>query len=138
VPGFLLVWSKIQKKVHFLVHSTAPVEISRGGISVLKKSNVPFKKPKIWIQDLEGWGYIDISWYPGPYGDAIYDLDEKGIGYFGPSGEILSVELFNVSLASDHQVMQFDNRFKNRVEVTVKKGKVSVKLSGKPARKKIA
>lgn len=90
------------------------------------------KKPKLWFDTIGGDGPLSITFIPDygkPYGVAIEDLTLNGVGYFTPDGELIEAEFDHVDAKNDHQILKFDNKFKNQVEVTVKNGKVDFKIS---------
>jgi hypothetical protein len=85
------------------------------------------KKPEVFFHPISGSSILSITWYDGPLGDAVEANNEVGIGFFAHNGDLLSVQFDDVE-EDDHQFLEFD-RYK--VEVTVKKGKVSFKLDEK-------
>lgn len=78
--------------------------------------------------DIGGSGPLAIDWYPGPHGDAVEAINEAGVGFFAPNGELLAVEFDEMCVEKDHQFLEFRDY---RVEATIRKGKVTVKLHAK-------
>jgi hypothetical protein len=87
------------------------------------------KQPKISFRHFGGSGPLSVYWYPGPYGDAVEATQGKGVGWLAPNGELLGVELDDVAVRNDRQALAFKNGVK--VEVLVRKGKVSVLVRGR-------
>jgi len=83
------------------------------------------KNPKISFRVIGDSGPLSIYWYPGPYGDAIESIDENGVYWLSQTGVLLGVEFDDVDEKSDHQILELPDGTK--IEVDVKKGKVSVK-----------
>ena len=84
------------------------------------------KKPEIFYRPIDGSAPLSIYWYEGPEGDAVEANNEDGVGFFGPSGELLGVIFDDVEEKKDHQFLEFD---RYRVEVAVNKGKISHALT---------
>ena len=101
------------------------------------------KTPEFFYKPIDGSAPLSIYWYDGPKGDAVEANNEDGVGFFGSSGELLSVIFDDVAENKDMQHLEFD-RF--RVDISVNKGKVSfllaehsqAKMPAKTAKKKIA
>lgn len=87
------------------------------------------KYPDIDFDTLGGGGILCIHLYPGPYGDAVEDLTLNGVGWFSSNEQLLAAQFDHVDAENDRQILKFNNRFKNLVEVTVKNGKVTFKVS---------
>jgi hypothetical protein len=92
------------------------------------------RKPMVSFRHFGGSGPLSIYWYPGPYGDAEEAKSGPGVGWFAPNRELLGVEFDNVAVAADHQALVFASG--ERVEIRVKRGKVSVQH--RPPRRKVA
>ncbi len=81
------------------------------------------KKETIFFNPIGGSAPLSIYFYEvGTLGDAIESLNENGVGWFAPNGELLAVQFDNVEEKNDAQVLDFDAY---KVEVRVKQGKVS-------------
>jgi hypothetical protein len=80
------------------------------------------KKPEVFYRPIDGSAPLSIYWYEGPKGDAVEANNEDGVGFFGPSGELLGVIFDDVSEKKDSQTLLFDHY---RVNIEVNKGKVS-------------
>ena len=87
------------------------------------------KKPELFYRSIDGSAPLSIYWYEGPKGDAVEANNEDGVGFFGPSRELLGVIFDDVEEGNDHQVLEFD---RYRVEVFVRKGKVSYSVTELP------
>ena len=87
------------------------------------------KKPEISFRVFGGSGPLSIYFYPGPYGDAIESMDENGVYWLSQTGALLGLEFDDVDEKSDHQILELPEGTK--IEIDVKKGKVSVKTHSK-------
>jgi hypothetical protein len=90
-------------------------------------------KPKIFFHPIEGSAPLSISWYPGPYGDAHESKEGSGVYFTSPNGELLAVQFDDVDEKQDQQTLTTKGF---RVSVTVKSGKVSVRIT--PSSKRAA
>ncbi len=84
------------------------------------------KKGKVFFHPIDGSAPLTISWSSGPKGDAIEAKKGAGVGFFSDRGDLLCVIFDDVQATQDHQTLEFNH---NRVEVTVKKGKVTYNVS---------
>lgn len=91
------------------------------------------KKPKVFFHPIEGSAPLSISWYPGPYGDAHESKEGNGVYFASPNGELLAVQFDDVNEQRDTQTLTAKG---TRVSITVKAGKVTVKLT--PNSKRVA
>lgn len=85
------------------------------------------RKGKVFFHPIEGSGPLSISWSARPKGDAIEAKKGEGVGFFSTQGELLSVIFDEVETFEDTQVLEFAH---HRVEISVKKGAVSYKITG--------
>lgn len=88
-------------------------------------------KAKVFFHPIDGSGTLSISWSPGPKGPAIESINEVGVGFFSPKGELLGVIFDDVADTRDEQTLEFD-RYK--VELKVVSGRVSHRLFEKKRR----
>ena len=91
------------------------------------------KKSKVSFRVIGDSGPLSISWYEGPKGDAVEAKNRIGVGFFSTTGELLMVEFDDVEQEKDSQYLEFDH---HKVEVSVKKGKVSFSLQEFDRKKK--
>src|SRR4051812_10098092 len=91
------------------------------------------KKAKVSFRVIGDSGPLSISWFQGPKGDAVEAKNELGVGFFSEDGELLSVEFDDVNKKSDDQILVFD---RYRIEVSVKKGKISHSVTRLETRRK--
>ena len=94
------------------------------------------RKAKVSYIPMAGSGALHLDFQPGPFGDATQASSGEGVGFFSPMGDIQGVTFDDVCERSDNQVLEFDGY---RLEVSVRRGKVSYQLSElsppkKPAR----
>jgi hypothetical protein len=80
------------------------------------------KKPEVYFNPIDGSAPLSIYWYDGPKGDAKEAKNERGVGFFSPSGDLLGVIFDDVSDKKDRQHLTFDRCM---VEVEVNKGAIS-------------
>jgi hypothetical protein len=84
------------------------------------------KKPTIFYRPVGGSAPLSVYWYEqGALGDAVEALNETGVGWFSPNGELLAVQFDDVREAKDHQILEFTGY---RVEIAMKQGKAAVKV----------
>lgn len=83
------------------------------------------KKPKIFFNPIAGSSILSITWFPGPFGDAVEAKNGIGVGFFAHNGDLLCAQFDDVDEKEDHQILKFDHY---RVEAFVKKGKVTFSL----------
>lgn len=67
------------------------------------------KKAEIFYKPIDGSAPLSIYWYKGSKGDAVEANNEMGVGFFGPSGELLGVIFDDVSEKKDRQTLKFDH-----------------------------
>jgi hypothetical protein len=91
-------------------------------------------KPKVLFNPIEGAAPLSVNWYPGPFGDAHEAKEGNGVYFTSPNGELLAVQFDDVEEKQDQQTLVTKNGV--RVSITVKVGKVTVKISRIP--KKVA
>lgn len=84
------------------------------------------KKGKVFFHPIDGSGSLTISWSSGPKGDAVEAKKGSGVGFFSDSGDLLCVIFDEVQSAKDHQILEFR---KTSIEITVKNGKVTYKVT---------
>ena len=76
---------------------------------------------KVFFHPIDGSGALTISWSSEPKGDAVEARRGSGVGFFSKRGDLLSVIFDEVKADNDRQVLEF---IRDRIEITVKKGKV--------------
>jgi len=86
-------------------------------------------KPKVFFKPIEGSGPLSIDWHQGGKGDAVEAINELGVGFFSPSGELLGVIFDDVDEQNDQQVLKFKNSLV--VELKIKNSKIDFKLKTK-------
>lgn len=84
------------------------------------------KKGKVFYHPIDGSGALTISWSSGPKGDAIEAKKGSGVGFFSEKGDLLCVIFDEVQSENDHQILEFAH---NRVEITIKSGRVAYNLT---------
>jgi hypothetical protein len=84
------------------------------------------KKAKIFFHPIDGSASLTISWSLGPKGDAIEAKKGAGVGFFSDADDLLCVIFDEVQAVQDHQILEFN---RNRIEITVKNGKVTYNVS---------
>ncbi len=84
------------------------------------------KKPRIVFRHFSGSGPLSIYWHDGPYGDAVEAVKGRGVAWLAPNGELLGVELDDVTWARDEQRLELPNG--DVVAVRNLRGKVTVQL----------
>ncbi|HSX25543.1 MAG TPA: hypothetical protein VLE89_00875 [Chlamydiales bacterium] len=84
------------------------------------------KKGKVFFHPIDGSASLTISWSSGPKGEAIEAKKGDGIGFFSDKGDLLCVIFDEVQSDHDHQILQFS---RDRIEITVKSGRVAYTLS---------
>ena len=84
------------------------------------------KKPVVFYQPIDGSAPLSIYWYDGPKGNAVEANNVDGVGFFGPSGELLGVIFDDVTESKDQQHLEFDH---HRVDIVMNKGKASYSLT---------
>lgn len=84
------------------------------------------QKAKVNYFPLAGSGVLHLDFQPGPFGDAVEAMQGEGVGFFSPKGDLQGVTFDDVQEQSDEQILEFE---RYRIEVSVKKGKVSYKLT---------
>lgn len=77
------------------------------------------RKADIFFNPIDGSAPLSIYWYDGPKGDAVEAINQKGVGFFGPSGELLGVIFDDVSEKNDQQILHFSQA---SVEIQVENG----------------
>jgi hypothetical protein len=82
------------------------------------------KKKEIFYNPIDGSAPLSIYWYDGPKGDAVEADNEKGVGFFLPSGELLGVIFDDVVERKDRQTLLF-----GPCSVTIEVNKGSVKVA---------
>ena len=92
------------------------------------------KKPRIVFRHFSGSGPLSIYWYDGPYGDAVEAVKGRGVAWLAPNGELLGVELDDVTWARDEQTSSFPMATSSVVRVARGKVTVRVKQSGRKPR----
>ncbi len=90
-------------------------------------------RPKVSFRVIGDSGPLSLSWYPGPWGDAVEAKRGRGVGFFSPNGELLGVEFDDVQEKSDRQALVFDHC---TVLISVAHGKVSYSLGEGPVGRK--
>ena len=92
------------------------------------------KKPELYYNPIDGSAPLAIYWYDGPKGDAVEANNVDGVGFFGPTGELLGVIFDDVKEKKDRQKLEFD---RYRVEIEINNGNVSHALTPLDSPKKI-
>jgi hypothetical protein len=88
------------------------------------------RKPKVFYHPIEGSAPLSIYWHQGPYGDAIESKEGNGVYFASPTGELLGLQFDDVNEKKDQQSMT--TKLGARVRVTVKSGKITVKVEAAP------
>jgi len=71
---------------------------------------------------------LTISWSTEPKSDAVEAKKGAGVGFFSDQGTLLCVIFDEVRSDQDHQALEFH---RERIEVTVKNGRVTYTISTK-------
>ncbi|MFZ4402714.1 MAG: hypothetical protein ACOYOK_01315 [Pseudobdellovibrionaceae bacterium] len=87
------------------------------------------KNPSVFFKPIEGSAPMTVSFFDGPKGKAVEDMNELGVGFFSSDGTLLGVIFDDVQENADHQVLEFKGGL--RVEVKVKKGHTQVSVQHK-------
>jgi hypothetical protein len=84
------------------------------------------KKVEIFFKPIGGSAPLSIYFHQGNLGDAVEALNEIGVGWFAPNGELLAVQFDDVNENDDSQMLKFKDY---SVQVKVKNGKITYKLT---------
>lgn len=93
-------------------------------------------KPEISHRSFGGSGPLSIYWTQPPYGSAKDCAQGKGVCWEGDDGALLAVEFDDVAEDGDCQTLMTVHGVK--VEVSTKRGKVTVHVVKAPSRRRMS